>query len=224
MIEPYPYILFSAGMKPAPLFRHSGDPYRLCLSSDNEQIRDLDPTQPSRFQDIIDRDIKGRYTWGLSPYLEKRDRILRHFPQMVSEKRFYHLGVDILLEENTPLFAPLTGSVTEAGYEEGMGNYGGHVILEHSMPDRDPFFTLYGHLDPGSIPTKGKRLKAGDLLGRIGGFSVNGGWYTHTHLQIITCFGAQEGFLYRGYCSEKDLKRIHLLCPSPIPLLIGSII
>ena len=226
MIEHYPYVLFNDRLKPAPLFNRSGNPYHLCLTEENDRIRDLDPKDPERFQALIDREMKGRYTWGLSPYLEKRDMILRYFPQMVEEKRYYHLGVDIVLEASTQLFAPLDSTVMEAGYEDGMGNYGGYVILNTQNPacDRAPFYTLYGHLDPESLPSQNSHLKAGAPMGRIGGFSVNGGWYTHTHMQIITGPGLREGYFHKGYCSEKTLHRIHLLCPSPIPLLIGSIL
>jgi len=223
MIESYPYSLFTADLRPVPLFERSGDPYWLCLSAENGQILDLDPKDPAGFQKVIDRERTGLYSWGLAPYLEKRELILRHYPQMVKEERFYHLGVDIVLKQGTQLSAPLGGIVAEAGYEPGEGNYGGYVILEHTFSGSGHFYTLYGHLDPESVPGKGERLSAGDSLGRIGGFSVNGGWYTQTHLQIITESGADEGYLSKGYCSEYTLKRIHLLCPSPVPLLIWSI-
>ena len=223
MVYPYPYSLFSAKHVFAPLFQRDGEGYFFSLSGGNTSIHDLDPADPAAFQEIIEHQMKGRFTWGLAPYLEKRDLILRKFPQMTAEERFYHLGLDIVLQLNTPLFAPLAGRVADAGYESGAGNYGGYVVLEHRLTGTEGFFTLYGHLDPESLPAKGDDLEAGASLGRIGDFSVNGGWYHHTHLQIITRQGVQEGYLSRGYCSKDDLKRIHLLCPSPVPLLIRSL-
>ena len=76
------------------------------------------------------------YRWGVSPYLERRDTLLGDCPQMVADRRFIHLGLDVIVDLGTPLCAPLDATVTESGYESGEGNYGGYVLLK----TREPLF------------------------------------------------------------------------------------
>ena len=48
-------------------------------------------------------------------------------------------------------------------------------------------WVLYGHLDSSSIKGKhaGKKVKKGEVIGRIGDTSENGGWTgTHLHFQV----------------------------------------
>ncbi len=217
----YPYCLFQAGLRTAPLFKRKGPPYMLDLSNSGP-LRNEDPGDPVAYQSFIGR-LMGRMTWGFSPYLEKRDHMLQHFPQMASEERWYHLGVDILLPLGAQLHSPIEAVVVETGYEEGAGNYGGFAVLRYSREFMEPFFSLFGHLNKNALPEKGRVLKPGDVFCRIGDFHENGGWYHHTHLQIITVRGMEEGFLSRGYCSGNSLGGINALCPSPVPLLIRSL-
>jgi murein DD-endopeptidase MepM/ murein hydrolase activator NlpD len=160
----------------------------------------------------------SKYQWGLSPYLERRDTLLRDCPQMVAEKRFYHLGLDVIVGTGATLHAPLDAVVSDSGYESGEGNYGGYVLLKHESPDLEPFYNLYGHLCKRSLPAPGKVLSAGDAFAHVGDFHENGHWFHHTHIQVITQAGLNKGYVSKGYCSEKDLMEMNDLCPSPIPL------
>jgi len=170
------------------------------------------------FQQRLDYEMGSDYSWGISAYLENRATLLSECPQMVSEKRFFHLGLDIIVPLGTTLHAPLQGSVAETGYESGEGNYGGFVLLKHDSPYFETFYSFYGHLRLSSLPGTGRSLDAGMPFAEIGDFHENGNWFYHTHLQVITPKGLERGYLSKGYCSERDLAEMNNLCPSPIPL------
>jgi len=164
--------------------------------------------------------MRPEHSWGFSPYLERRDTLLADCPQMAAEKRYYHLGLDIIVPMGTPLHAPLDAVVAESGYEAGEGNYGGFVLLLHTGPRFEPFYSFYGHLARKMLPEAGRTLQAGDAFARVGDFHENGNWFHHTHLQVITEKGLAAGYLSKGYCTARDLVSMNDLCPSPIPLFI----
>jgi murein DD-endopeptidase MepM/ murein hydrolase activator NlpD len=59
--------------------------------------------------------------------------------------------------------------------------WGGRVIfkIDHEFP-----YLLYGHLDPKSITVRvGDKVSANTVVGRLGDARVNGGWFTHLHVQ-----------------------------------------
>lgn len=213
----YPYCLYNENIRHSPIFQVHGDPFHIDLSFRSKWIESMDITDQKRFQTFLEEKMGPRYSWGFSGYLERRDTILSHYPQMRSEKRYYHLGVDIIVPLGTDCHAPLRAVVAEAGYEEGQGNYGGYVMLRHEG-DFQSFYSFYGHLNRQALPEKGTLLQPGDAFAKIGDFHENGFWFHHTHLQVITEQGLVRGYGLKGYCSEKDLGDINDLCPSPLPL------
>ena len=215
----YPYILYNPHIEHAPIFQYlSGDPYVLNLSDNNSAVTEVDFSDQPAFQKWLEKRMGNRYTWGVADYLEPRKLLLKNCPQMVAENRFFHLGLDIIVPLGTTLYAPLEGIVRQVGYEEGNGNYGGNVLLEHDLEGTDRFYSLYGHLSTGSLPAVGTGLSAGDAFAQIGDFHENGNWFYHTHLQVITETGIRRGFVAKGYCAPEDLAEMQTLCPSPIPL------
>ena len=184
----------------------------------NALLAGLDPRDQREFQAVLARRMAGEYQWGLAPYLEHRDTLLADCPQMVSEKRFIHLGLDVIVDLATPLHAPMDGVVDQCGYEAGEGNYGGYVLLRHEGPLFETFYSFYGHLCKRRLPRLGSAFKAGEPFAEIGDFHENGNWFYHTHIQVITRRGLDLGYASKGYCAAKDLVRINDLCPSPIPM------
>jgi len=155
--------------------------------------------------------------WGIGRYLEERAALLRNYPQMIAEKRVYHTGLDITALPGTPVFAPIAATVFDVGKEEGIGNYGGFVVLRHEVGS-DVFYSFYGHLLSRHMVRKGDLLKAGQQFAVIGNGDDSGGWFTHTHLQILTQTAVDQGRIFQGYVTAEDLKRIEELFPSPFPL------
>ncbi len=215
----YPFLLYNQAVDHRPVFTGlTGDPYVADLSPDSALLEGLDVRDQRGFQRRLEAKMGRHYRWGFAPYLERRDSLLGDCPQMVADQRFIHLGLDVIVDLGTPLHAPLDAVVADCGYEEGEGNYGGWVLLRHAVAPDDPFYSLYGHLCKTRLPTVGQDFAAGDPFAEIGDFHENGNWFYHTHIQVITQKGVDQGYVSKGYCAEVDLARINDLCPSSIPL------
>jgi len=217
----YPFLLYSEKIEHRPVFAGlAGDPYVADLSPASPLLNGIDMRDQQAFQRILEAAMGDTYSWGFSPYLEHRDTLLGDCPQMVEEKRFIHLGLDVIVPLGTPLHAPLDAVVAACDYEAGEGNYGGWVLLKHDSSYFEPFYSLYGHLRRDRLPAVGKTVAAGTAFAQIGDFHENGNWFHHTHIQVITQKGLDQGYLSKGYCTIADLGQINDLCPSPIPLFI----
>ena len=215
----YPFLLYSKKVKHRPVFPGlKGDPFIADLSNNSPLLQGMDVRNQKEFQQVLDDKMGSEYRWGVSPYLEQRDILLGDCPQMVADKRFIHLGLDVIVGLGTPLHAPLDATVAESGYERGEGNYGGYVLLKHESPAYETFYSFYGHLCKDRLPEAGKTFPAGTAFARIGDFHENGNWFHHTHIQVITVKGLEMGYVSKGYCTEKNLVEMNDLCPSPIPM------
>lgn len=105
------------------------------------------------------------------------------------EPRSVHMGIDLFVPAETPLFVPIKGKVFSVHDNAGALDYGPTIILEHKVPDTGiSFFTLYGHLARKSLSMirVGDEINAGQQIGFIGDLDVNGGWTPHLHLQVMT--------------------------------------
>jgi len=204
-----------------PVFKDlKGAPFVVDISSTSEFLNGIDVRDQVKFQKILEEKMQGKYHWGVSSYLENREILLAGCPQMVEEQRFFHLGLDVIVDLGTPLHAPLDSTVKEIGYEAGDGNYGGYVLLMHQSDHFETFYSFYGHLCRDKLPVSGADIAAGEAFAEIGDFHENGNWFYHTHIQVITAKGLEQGYISKGYCSKDDLANIHELCPSPLPLFI----
>ena len=120
-----------------------------------------------------------------------------------SDARTVHVGIDIGGPVGTKVHAFADGVVHSAGHDPEWGDYGHVIVVEHELPtslssnpsgddDESPsgkVYALYGHLDAGSIRGKkpGKRIKKGQVIGKMGDLKDNGGWYDpHVHFQLST--------------------------------------
>ncbi|SLM28472.1 Peptidase M23 [Desulfamplus magnetovallimortis] len=226
----YPYIAYSDKVTVHPLFKWlTGEPFVISMAAGSDLYDQVDLLNQRAFQEWLDKKIDRNsphrrdqvpplHKWGVASYLENREPLLYKYPQMKEEQRYFHLGLDIIVGCGVPLYAPLDAVVKESGYEEGEGNYGGNVLLMHESPFFETFYSLYGHLNRERLPAPGDSFRAGEAFAFIGDFHENGNWFYHTHLQVITQKGYEQGFVSKGYCSAEDLKVIDTLCPSPLLL------
>jgi len=215
----YPYIAYSDHVNIHPLFKGlKGDPFFVDMSPDSPYFHDIDVRDQQDFQRKLDAAMAGRHMWGVSAYMENRELLLGSTPQFSGEKRFFHLGLDVILPKGTPVHAPLAAVVAESGYEAGDGNYGGYVLLRHESPHFAPFYTLYGHLAKDNLPAAGQHIEAGAAFAQIGDFHENGYWFYHVHFQVLTEAGVDMGFTLKGDCAAAQLTQIDHWCPSPLPL------
>lgn len=214
----YPFMLYNEKIDHRPVFNNlTGDPFVADLSPTSPLLEGLDVRDQKGFQNVLDEKMRMTYSWGFAPYLENRDTLLGGCPQMVVDQRFIHLGLDVIVGLGTPLHAPLDATVTASGYENGEGNYGGYVLLQHAGDRFETFYSFYGHLCKTRLPAVGQTVAAGEPFAEIGDFHENGNWFYHTHIQLITQKGLDRGYLSMGYCATADLGGINDLCPSPIP-------
>jgi hypothetical protein len=215
----YPFLLYSPRVAHGPVFLGlTGDPFIADLSTDSPLLKGIDVRDQQELQRILEEKMGSRFHWGVAPYLEHRRMLLADCPQMVAERRFIHLGLDVIVAVGRPLHAPLKASVVTSGYESGEGNYGGYVLLEHESPYFETFYSFYGHLRKDRLPAAGDNFRVGDAFAETGDFHDNGNWFYHTHIQVITQKGLEMGYLHKGYCSDEDLGQMNDLCPSPIPI------
>jgi 4-aminobutyrate aminotransferase-like enzyme/Ser/Thr protein kinase RdoA (MazF antagonist) len=124
----------------------------------------------------------GRYDEDRNCYAG--DQFVTDAPEM----RSVHLGIDLFVDEDTPLRAMLPGTVETVVDNDLPFDYGPTVILRHEAGDAGPFWVLYGHLSRRTLSTvtPGQRVEAGDVVAFVGDHTVNGGWAPHVHVQIIT--------------------------------------
>ena len=154
------------------------------------------------------------------PRLIYTDAAFRKGPWKASNRRTVHLAVDAFAPAGTPMFAPLRGEVFAAEYRDGHLDYGGVIILRHETPEGDPFFTLYGHLDPEFLDRlkPGETVEKGQEFCRLGDPGQNGGWAPHVHFQLaLTTEGIEADWPGVGDPDEMYLWRA--LCPNPAALL-----
>src|SRR5690606_14730404 len=103
---------------------------------------------------------------GFGGYNEDRIIYKRSSHFQGEEPRSVHLGVDLWTEAGTPVYAPLDAFVHSFADNQGMGNYGPTIILEHRL-ENHLFYTLYGHLSRKSLLglSVGKSIKSGEKVG-----------------------------------------------------------
>ena len=87
----------------------------------------------------------------------------------------FHGGLDIAAPKGTPVYASRDGVVSHAGKA---GGYGQLVILDH----RYDYQTYYGHLSRVEVK-RGQRVRAGQLIGRVGATGRATGNHLHFELR-----------------------------------------
>lgn len=105
-----------------------------------------------------------------------------------------HTGVDIVVEEGTPVLAAAAGRVVWAGTgllsggEDPNDPYGVAVSIQHEFGfNNEPLFTAYTHL-LSTVAKKGDWVEAGDLIA----FSGQTGNVTGEHLHFEVRLGPNE--------------------------------
>ena len=89
----------------------------------------------------------------------------------ILKRRKLHNGIDIAAPRGRLIGASRAGVVIATGW---MGGYGKAVIVKHD----NGFKTLYGHMSR-ILTRKGRRLKAGSVVGRVGSTGMSTGPHLH---------------------------------------------
>ncbi len=169
-------------------------------------------------QNHLDKN-KAQIAYG--GYLEFRNLYQRStaFKNDVSDERNIHIGLDLWINEQAPIYAALKGTIHSFQNNDALGDYGPTIILEHQL-DGIIFHTLYGHLSLESLTDKtiGDKIESGQQIGNLGLPPINGDYAAHLHFQIIIDMENNKGD-YPGVCSATRLDFYTKNCPNPDLLL-----
>lgn len=132
------------------------------------------------------------------------------------EYRTVHLGVDFLVQDQTPVHAFCDAEVTSVHDNNIDQDYGPTIILKHALEHGKCFYSLYGHLSMDSLNhlQKGDVLQQGDLVGYVGTSVENGGWVPHLHFQfMLNMFDNVTNF--PGVATPNSMSVWEEICPDP---------
>ncbi|MCW1955177.1 MAG: aminotransferase class III-fold pyridoxal phosphate-dependent enzyme [Roseobacter sp.] len=167
-------------------------------------------------------DIEGGIWLGYynEPRLIYTAPFFRRGPWKASSRRTVHIAVDGFAAAQTKIYAPLEGRVHVVEYRPAHLDYGGVVILEHTTPAGDRFYTLYGHLNPEICErlTVGQTVAKGALLAYLGDKSQSGGWAPHVHFQLALTTEGMGGD-WPGVADPDEMYLWGAVCPNPAALL-----
>lgn len=192
----------------------------LSITNTDLQNHTLETAQDYEYfiQNQLDKK-KGKIMFG--GYIENRNLYKRStvFKNSNTEVRNIHIGLDLWINEQAPIFAALDGKIHSFQNNTALGDYGPTVILEHQIADFK-FHTLYGHLSEASLEGKkvGDSIQKGQQIATLGLPPINGDYAPHLHFQIIIDMEGKFGD-YPGVCSENKLPFYKENCPDPNWLL-----
>jgi len=213
-------------LQPQPLFNSSitnSDFVPLDISVNNMELKAVDVSNSKDLEKFIWNHIEtnnAKIAYG--GYLEKREIYQRssYFNETNSDtERNIHLGLDLWIEAETPIFAPLSGTIHSFQNNTNYGDYGPTIVLKHHI-EEFVFYTLYGHLSLESIKDLeiGVEVNQGAQIATLGTAEVNGDYPPHLHFQIIHDIHDFSGD-YPGVSNQLDLAFYKSNCPDPNLLL-----
>ena len=193
------------------------------LSVSNNDLRSIDVSSSKALDDYINSYIShhdAKVAFG--GYIETRGIYQRsdYFNNSdPSTERNIHLGLDLWIASETPIYAALSAKVHSFHNNTNYGDYGPTIVLEHDL-NGIRFYTLYGHLSLESLDglTVGKSFDQGDQIATLGDASVNGDYAPHLHFQVIKDMQHYQGD-YPGVASTKNIDFYRSNCPDPNLLL-----
>jgi murein DD-endopeptidase MepM/ murein hydrolase activator NlpD len=190
----------------------------LDFTAGNAGLRAVDLSDTPSFDAFVFQQLHSTdKSYGYGGYLEKRDIYRRSevFATALEDFRNIHLGIDIWAAAGSPIFAPLDGKVHSFQDNEGFGNYGPTIILEHQVEEKI-FYSLYGHLRREDLQSLevGQVFRAGKSFCQVGPYPENGDWPPHLHFQLIWDLESNWGD-YPGVAAEKELDFYAQNCPDP---------
>ncbi len=181
-------------------------------------------SEPQLTEIVFNEQRRCNATVSIGRYLEPRILYASdHFTgnDLSQENRTVHLGIDIFAVAGTDVVAPLDGEVFYLGAIDKPLDYGGLILLRHRTPSGDPFYTLYGHLNPdsyGSLKT-GAPVAKGDKIAELGEPDVNGGWTPHVHFQLMLDL-LDLGHEFPGVAYASQMETWSTVSPDP-NLILG---
>ena len=199
----------------------------LDFTANNKDLESLNLEDTAQFSEyVFDKIAATGAEIGVGGYMEHRViyRRSEHFSTQ-TEPRCIHLGIDLWVEAETPIYAPYDAKVHSFQYNDNFGDYGPTIILEHSQSfnftSYKTLYTLYGHLSLDSLNGlfEGKVIKKGEKIAKIGNFPINGDWPPHLHFQVMTDMMGMKGD-FAGVCTLFEKEKYQQICLDP-NLILG---
>ena len=191
---------------------------KIDLSITNQEIQQLE-SQLDLTKVISARLAQANKKVAIGGYLEERDFYLDS-DLFADDHRTMHLGIDIWLGPQTPIYMPLEGTIVANANNDEYLDYGYTIITQHQWKG-ELIHCLFGHLSKDKFLDwkMGDHISEGKLLAYIGTPDENGGWAPHLHLQLIRSLdkGAVD---YPGVCHKNDIAHFKQNCPNPISWVI----
>ncbi len=193
------------------------------LSKTNKALLNVDVSSSDKLGEFIDSQIAAHHAKvAYGGYVETRGIYQRsdYFNNTDPKtERNIHIGLDLWIAADTPIYAPLEARLHSFNNNLNYGDYGPTIILEHECYGII-FYTLYGHLSLESLEglTMGQRFNQGEQIATLGDSSVNGDYVPHLHIQVIKNMGSARGD-YPGVACELDIDFYRSNCPDPNLLL-----
>ncbi|TYC17025.1 peptidoglycan DD-metalloendopeptidase family protein [Bizionia gelidisalsuginis] len=189
------------------------------LSEANDDLKQFDMSSAIAWHDYITSTLgfhNKQVAYG--GYLEQRGMYSRsaYFNTRHPEtERNIHLGIDLWIAAGTPVLAAFNGEIHSFKDNTNYGDYGPTIILKHTIKTVT-FYTLYGHLSRGSLPSLkvGDIIRQGEMIAILGDAKVNGEYAPHLHFQVIRDLQGNSGD-YPGVTCIKDLEFYKNNCPDP---------
>lgn len=138
--------------------------------------------------------------------------------------RSVHIGLDVFMPADTPVYAPLDGVVHSFQDNAADRDYGPTIILQHQVSADLCFYTLYGHLNRASLEGLyiGKNIAQGERLCWMGPMPENGNWSPHLHFQVMLDILDKSGD-FPGVAFPDQREIWTSICPDPWYLLAGQV-
>lgn len=189
----------------------------LDLTAANEDLKSVDLKNTPAFNTWVFGLMKqAGKSFAAGGFFEPRVVYSRSAHFGGEEPRSTHLGVDVWVEAGRPVYAPFDGLIHSFADNEGFGNYGPTLILEHSFLGQT-FFSLYGHVTRADMPSwqVGQSVAKGQVIAHVGPYPENGDWPPHLHFQLMHDMQGNWGD-FPGVCrpSEEPLYRSLMMDPA----------
>lgn len=195
--------------------------YRFDLSRHNPHVAHIDMAKPETLRTYIEETLTAhRCGWGFGGWGEDRAFYQTHpFFKDKPGDHSIHLGMDIWLPADTPIYSPFTGTVHAFKDNSLEHTYGPSIITEHQIGGV-PFYIMFSHLSPYALDgiNEGRLLRSGDQVATVGSEEDNAEIPPHFHIQLITDLaGHRADFPEVARLSEKN-KYLNI-CHNPESLL-----
>ena len=181
----------------------------------NLDYKQLDTLILKEMEDANTNMSIGRYAEARMIY---KGKLFGENTYPATRRRRIHMGLDVFADAGTKVYAPFDGVVEHIQYNPAPLDYGNLLILRHTIPSGEHFFTLYGHLSSEYLVKEGDSINQGDCIAHLGTADENGNWSPHLHLQIILDL-FDYGADVPGVVFAKDIEFWKEIFPNPALLI-----